>query len=136
MAFGHQMGALRAPWGPFGPHGGPSGPLDKNKYNNSANTNTNTYIAQIEIQLWSKNKYNNWGLIRYGVVRNITIRVRWEEERIKNSKQKAFMILNEPFPLYAATKQNLHLKTMEKSNIKVISVHLSHVIRREKACSI
>ena len=54
-------------WGPFGPPGGPSGPLDKNKYNNSANTNTNTYIAQIEIQLWSKNKYNNRGQIRYVV---------------------------------------------------------------------
>merc|ERR1712082_241888 len=76
-------------WGPFGPPGGPSGPLDKNKYNNSANTNTNTYIAQIEIQLWSKNKYNNRGQICYGVVvvvvivvgvvgvvRNISIRVR------------------------------------------------------------
>ena len=51
MAFGHQMGAL-----------------DKNKYNNSTKTNTNTYIAQIEIQIWSKNKYNNRGKIRYGVV--------------------------------------------------------------------
>ena len=68
-------------WGPFGPPGGPLGPLDKNKYNNSANTNTNTYIAQIEIQLWSKNKYNNRGQNRYVVVvvvvRNITIRVRY-----------------------------------------------------------
>merc|ERR1712002_852297 len=74
-------------WGPFGPPGGPSGPLDKNKYNNSTNTNTNTYIAQIEIQLWSKNKYNNPGQICYGVVgvvgvvvvvvvRNVSIRVR------------------------------------------------------------
>ena len=63
------------------PNGGPSGPLDKNKYNNSANTNTNTYIAQIEIQLWSKNKYNNRGQNRYvvvGVVRNIFIRVRFQ----------------------------------------------------------
>ena len=83
---GHHMTLFLAPaegwlpsatkWGPFGPPGGPSGPLDKNKYNNSANTNTNTYIAQIEIQLWSKNKYNNRGQIRYGVVRNIIIRVR------------------------------------------------------------
>ena len=29
VAFGHQMGALRAPQGPFGPPGGPAGPLDK-----------------------------------------------------------------------------------------------------------
>ena len=74
MAFGHQMGALRAPW-------------TENKYNNSANTNTITYIAQMEIQLWSKNKYNNRGQNRYVVgvgvvgvgvvvVRNVTIRVR------------------------------------------------------------
>merc|ERR1712082_170019 len=75
-------------WGPFGPPGGPLAPLDKNKYNNSANTNTNTYLAQIEIQLWSKNKYNNRGQIRYGVVvvgvvgvvvvvQSISIRVRF-----------------------------------------------------------
>ena len=80
---------LATKWGPFGPPWGPFGPPGQNKYNNSTNTNTNTYIAQIEIQLWSKNKYNNRGQIRYVVgvvgvvvvvvvvvVRNVTIRVR------------------------------------------------------------
>ena len=61
-------------WGPFGPtNGGPVGPLDKSKYIHRENTNTNTYIAQIEIQIGFRNKYNNRGQIRYVgvVVRNI-----------------------------------------------------------------
>ena len=49
VAFGHQMGALRAPW-----------------------TDTNTYIAQIQIHIGCKYKYNNQGQIHYVVVvRNI-----------------------------------------------------------------
>ena len=54
VAFGHQMGALWAPW------------LVKLIY--SANTNTNTYIAQIQIHIGYKYKYNMILQICYGVV--------------------------------------------------------------------
>ena len=53
VAFSHKMGAL---WPP----------LDKYKYIYSANTNT--YIAEIQIHIRCKYKYNNGGQICYGVV--------------------------------------------------------------------
>ena len=44
VAFGHQMGALRAPW-----------------------TKTNKYIAQTQIHIGWQNKYNDRGQIHYVV---------------------------------------------------------------------
>ena len=41
--------------------------VDKNKYIYRAITNKNTYIAQIQIHIGCKYKYNNRGQIRYGV---------------------------------------------------------------------
>ena len=83
------LGAFWPSWRAGGlrpPNGGPSSPLDKYKYIYSAKTNTNTYIAQMQIHIGCKYKYNNRGQIRYIVgvvgvvvgVRNISIRVRYE----------------------------------------------------------